>query len=575
MSQRVKYKNNLLAYGLVLLFWCLATGSIMNAAITSDELPHIAAGYYYLTTGRYALNPEHPPLIKDLAALPLLLLHPASPINSSAFSLTDETNNEQWKWGELFLFKANQQTDTLVLLARLTIITFNTGLLLWCYFLIKQQWDAKTALLLLVAVVFNPFILAHSALVTMDVPATLLQIISLLYVTSWLKQCAGISLVITSVTLAILTKFSALLLFPVILVGLIFYLIFTRSARPAWKYYFSRYIFIVLASLILVTSVYAWQIRHTTTADVLAQLQSSYPSILPTYGLTILQTLTNFSFGTRSLAEFIYGNILLGSRLGVGNNSTYFFNHVYTNFQVSNWYFPVLFFTKLPLVLLAGLLLSLLVWLLKLKKSITEPAQLLLSIYIIFYSLLAFTTPLQIGLRHIMPIIIMLILLMAINLIRYFSTKLRPCWKIVAKTGLVISLIILSINLAYNFPYYLSYYNWLGGGTWQGYKIATDSNYDWGQDVKLLANWTKENNITTLYVDVFSTAPLDYYLGFKPIIFNPSDPLPSAGAYIAVSVFQYQNNVYDEYVPPEKKYTNLPLTKITRIGTTIFIFQVK
>jgi hypothetical protein len=42
-------------------------------AQTIDEAVHLAAGYSYLATGDFRLDSEHPPLIKELQAWPLLL----------------------------------------------------------------------------------------------------------------------------------------------------------------------------------------------------------------------------------------------------------------------------------------------------------------------------------------------------------------------------------------------------------------------------------------------------------------------------------------------------------------------
>lgn len=47
---------------------------LMSAA--PDEAVHLVAGYTYWQTGRIRLNPEHPPLIKLLAAFPLRFLDP-------------------------------------------------------------------------------------------------------------------------------------------------------------------------------------------------------------------------------------------------------------------------------------------------------------------------------------------------------------------------------------------------------------------------------------------------------------------------------------------------------------------
>src|SRR6185436_17737585 len=45
-------------------------------SITNDEVVHIPAGYRYLTNGDFRSNPEHPPLAKMWAAVPLLRINP-------------------------------------------------------------------------------------------------------------------------------------------------------------------------------------------------------------------------------------------------------------------------------------------------------------------------------------------------------------------------------------------------------------------------------------------------------------------------------------------------------------------
>ena len=60
--------------------------SILQECQTYDEAVHLAAGFSYLTTGDYQLNPEHPPLSKMLAAIPLLFLKPHLPVEDASWS---------------------------------------------------------------------------------------------------------------------------------------------------------------------------------------------------------------------------------------------------------------------------------------------------------------------------------------------------------------------------------------------------------------------------------------------------------------------------------------------------------
>jgi hypothetical protein len=61
--------------GIVLLFCAIFAASVIsfarNSSATFDEVAHLPAGYTYLRWHDYRMNPEHPPLVKKLAALPL------------------------------------------------------------------------------------------------------------------------------------------------------------------------------------------------------------------------------------------------------------------------------------------------------------------------------------------------------------------------------------------------------------------------------------------------------------------------------------------------------------------------
>ena len=71
---------------LILILATVQVRTILDESQTWDEGIHLAAGYSYLTTGKYQLNSEHPALGKMLSALPLyLFLHPNLDTNSEAY----------------------------------------------------------------------------------------------------------------------------------------------------------------------------------------------------------------------------------------------------------------------------------------------------------------------------------------------------------------------------------------------------------------------------------------------------------------------------------------------------------
>jgi hypothetical protein len=90
----------LLTFSLLLGMLSIMIGSSREDAFTYDEPEHITAGYSYLCFQDARLNPEHPPLIKMLAAAPLLMLELQFPLTSP------EWLNGQWEVANLFLYEA-------------------------------------------------------------------------------------------------------------------------------------------------------------------------------------------------------------------------------------------------------------------------------------------------------------------------------------------------------------------------------------------------------------------------------------------------------------------------------------
>jgi hypothetical protein len=137
------------------------------------------------------------------------------------------------------------------------------------------------------------------------------------------------------------------------------------------------------------------------------------------------------------------------------------------------------------------------------------------------------------------------------------------------------------------YPYFLSYFNQLGGTTKFGYHYATDSNYDWGQDLKRLKDFIEKNKIEKIAIDYFGGGNPKYYLkdkaeiwwsakGSPAQIINPEKRIH----WLAVSINtlnnakgktnpNYKRNKEDEYIWLEN--FNQPFA---RAGTSIFIYKL-
>lgn len=140
--------------GMVLLL----LGSVREDSLTADEPAHITAGYAYLSFRDGRFNPEHPPLLKMLAAVPLLPLSLHFPRDHPAWQ---DGPNGVWELMGVFLFESGHDLHRIAALARLAPIglTVTLGLVL---FLWARSWAGdRPALLALCLYAWSPTVLAH------------------------------------------------------------------------------------------------------------------------------------------------------------------------------------------------------------------------------------------------------------------------------------------------------------------------------------------------------------------------------------------------------------------------------
>lgn len=580
-------------------------------AITSDEVSHIPSGYYYLKTGRYLINPEHPPLVKDIAALPLLILNPTLPkiidesdlepdftrrrypYASFDFSRKLETDNAQWDWGRVFLFNPENNPDSILFWSRLSVIFFNSIFLFVLYLFVSKVWGKNSALLGLFLLAFSPFSIAHGSLVAMDFMSAVLQITALASLAFCLKKYIegekiGWSFAISALllALALLSKFSSIIIIPAAFLSGAAYVAYKKRSFKIFVKYSLWSAVLGIFTLLAIALFYYFHVRNMSGAEVITQIQNNYPKEFPELGARILSSLALFNPLTRALTEYFVGVMMVFSRMSDALQYIYFLGSTYRSEGAGALYFPVLYAAKLSVGLIILNIIAIISAFLRLffsRDSLKEkfdllfvnPFSFILFAFAYLYALSSLSSNLQIGLRHIFPVIAAAALLTGRELIKSWNEKLFN----LIKTKYIFFFISLFIaaTVFLSFPNYLPYYNFAAGGTDNGYKIATDSNYDWGgQDVKELGKWVNDNNIPKIYAHIFTNVPLEYYLGSAYEQYNIEwQDLPEKGSYIAVSASELQNNIYNKELPPEKKYSVLKDDLAARVGKSIFVFRVR
>ncbi len=610
-----------IAFVLLGIMFVLIFSSAWNDSAVMDELAHIPAGYSYLTQKDYRLNPEHPPLIKDLAAIPLLFLNLDFPTDAIAWK---SDVNGQWDMGRIFLYESGNNADKIIHWARFPIMLLAIlfGWMFWKW--VRRIYGDKVGLLALFFFAFSPTFLAHSRYVTTDLAASFGFFIGIAAFLDFLfrqnkndpsysKNRARKSLIIAGVALGVaeLLKFSLVLLAPLYIVfGALWVFLNCYEnfeAKRFFKELFSMLGKIILIGLIGLAIIWLVYLHHTWNYPTERQV-SDTTSILQSFGRRSLADPVIWLSGIpvlRALGQYFLG-ILMVLQRAAGGNTTYFVG------EISNagwkYYFPLLYLVKEQLAFLILALIALIFGFKNMLKSQSKNLRNVLEwlrenfvitaglIFIAVYWTQALTTPLNIGIRHVLPTFPFIYLMVARQVVRWikgaeietprtilewlktlYALYIRPM-----KNGLIAALLLfwMIISVFIAFPYFLSYYNVLGGGTWEGYKIATDSNYDWGQDLKRLKNFVEENKIQKIAIDYFGGGNPRYYFWEKlePWWSAKGSPADAGIKWFAVSltflegaratpVHNFTQKFEDTYPWIAGK------TPVARAGTSIFIYK--
>ena len=107
---------------MIVLAVFFAVMSMVNDSQIVDEIPHVGAGYSYLVKRDMRFNPEHPPLAKDLAALPLLFMNLKDTVFSTAH--WEQGLNDQWEFGRKLIYNSGNDGDAIKFFSRLPMLLF-------------------------------------------------------------------------------------------------------------------------------------------------------------------------------------------------------------------------------------------------------------------------------------------------------------------------------------------------------------------------------------------------------------------------------------------------------------------
>lgn len=512
------------ASGLLLAWVALAVTSLVGDAPTVDEFVYPPEGLYYLRTGDFRFNPQNPPLIKLLGAIPAVLRR--APLDLSPQWHTNAGGWEPWLLGTRFMLDNRGAYHGIFVEGRLLVVALG-ALLGWLVFRwARELWGDLGGVTALAAYVVCPTVLAHARLVTPDLPVTLFMFAAsyaLWRLTEAPTRRHALALG-ACVGLAFASKFSAVLLAPILAAQLWAGLRahgnrfgdkgFVRAGAAAG---------IALAAAVVVIDL-AFGLRglFTRLGDLrfASGLFRGVAGALPWLRLPLPDALLlGIDAKTADAAQGEFSAGFLSGRWST------------TGFRS---FYLVSFLAKTPLGLLglAGVAMSL--WRkedrardLPAAVAVLAPVAAFLGLStLLFYRV-------NYGVRYLLPMFPFLYVACG----RAAVVAVRGAW--VAPTAAAL-LLWAGASTVSTHPHYLPYVNELWGGPELAYQTFVDSNVDWGQDLKRLADWARANDVPSVRLAYFGHVdPGVYGLRYEPL--RAGD---RPGGVVAVSASQLQGLAY-------------------------------
>ena len=560
---------------LLIIFFFLSLTAALQKSPTFDESLHLFAGYSYLQWRDFRVNPEHPPLAKTLAALPLLAVN----INSAGITPLERgiirgANNYSWVLAGRFVL-ANRYLQNFFLYPKLIMIGLATILGLFVFLWAQEMFGITAGVIALALYCFDPNVLAHSSIIHTDIPFTFCFFAASYFFWRTARCVTWKDLFWTSLFFALsaIVKFSFVVILPIwIVLGMLR----AFSRQPQQSQITSPRVVneprqkIALLSIVLGTAIVtaylviwaAYGFRFDAFGGVTEQLRIGRLVTKESW-LSVLAILNAQYF---ILPEaWLYG---LLDAIRASDRTSYLLGQIYSH---GSWlYFPVAFAVKTPLPTLVALLVAIV---LMVRRRSLSLADLFLLVPAMIVFAIATGSKLNIGLRHILPIYPFLFVWIGGMVAGVWASRSRA-----ARWGVSLLGIWLLVSSLRIYPDYLAFFNELAGGPANGHKVLVDSNLDWGQDLKGLQVWMRSRGVTRIQLAYFGTVDpayysidADYLPGTLAVQPRPKIGDSPAPAHIAISA-TYLKGLYLQNRHQYASYRQQEPVAI--IGHSIWVFRL-
>lgn len=514
---------HLLAILIAILHAAMAVTAVNTKSPTFDEPQHLTAGYSYFATNDFRLDPENGTLPAVWAALPLLF------DNLKLFPLNDRgwQRAEEGRTAHQFFYEVGNDPDEILGQARIMMSIVGAALCLLVYRIAREFFGVIGGLIATTIAAFDSNFLAHSPLVTSDVPAAFFFTATVWSCWRLFQKITPARLLTAALNLSglFLTKFSAPLVVPVL--GTMSILqIFSRSEialdfgrfqialSDKWKKACALATsWFVLGAVLFVAIWGSCSFRYAGWTDQRTSHEGTvwhWNYLLEDRGT--FENSISFARTHHLLPEaYLYGLAYVHKH---EIDRPAFLDNQWSIVGFRSFFLRAfLYKTPLPFLCLLGFAFYAAVagraaLGARTRRDLSRFNPLLA--FALIYGAFALTAQLNIGHRHILPIYPALFV--ACGAVVYL---LRENHRTICAAAVAI---LLCWQIGESFairPNYLAYFNEAAGGPSRGYKHLADSSVDWGQDLPALKTWLDDHreivDAKPVYLAYFGTADPRFY----------------------------------------------------------------
>jgi 4-amino-4-deoxy-L-arabinose transferase-like glycosyltransferase len=476
-----------------------------------DEHTHVAAGISYLERRDGRMNAEHPPLVKLLGGAGALIAGGRGDYNSEA-----------WRYAREFDFAIDLYTHAdrdhlrmLTFLPRVPMILITLSLGLTIFLWVWSISGRGAGLLALAIYCTYPLFLAWGVFVLNDVAVALFSLL-----TGWAavalwrnpspRQIALFGLALGA---ALLAKFSAVLLFPVLALWLLVMLWqqwkeLTRDRLRKLAWAFCAGLLLAGAVVYVAYQLTFWQMPPHQFVQVWqerAQVQGTARTAEQQRKITALrEMLEKHPVVERMISPaFYYATGMYAVSVSTKRPSYILGQH----YPTGRWfYFPVVALFKSPPGFLVIVGFGFLLLILHAGKWLPNPDVTIMVLMFTVFTAGYTWSGINIGMRHWIPSVACAIALACAVLVPEMMA-FRDQWRKVAVVVCELAVLQILFVLVATYPFYLPYYNSLRGSHLRGW-ISPDSNVDHGTYLPWVRTFQQERQVDRISLAAFAYTPI-------------------------------------------------------------------